>query len=319
MMATRYFASSQTDRLGFVGLGNMGSNMAANLQRKGHSLIVYDANQNCPGLQKLTDLGAEKASTLEQVVNEANIVLSMVTACDHVRSVYAGSEGLITKAGSVKDGKPEKLFIDCSTINPSVSRGMISLASNAGHTFVDAPVGGGVPAAEQGTLTFMVGAHPESEEYPKVKSILDLMGSNIVPCGAPGQGGAAKLCNNLILGISMLGVAEGYRLAEKLGVDLHLFDSIVNASSGRCWSSDTYNPATELADKYPNAPASREYGPPSFMLDLMLKDVGLALEAADSVDIKMPMLDRAEELYRGCSEAGHGKLCFSSVYKHSKH
>jgi 3-hydroxyisobutyrate dehydrogenase len=260
----------------------------------------------------LTELGATKATSLDEIAAEADTIVSMVTACDHVRSVYAGPDGLLAKC----QGRA-RLILDSSTINPSTSMEMISLAKESGHTFIDTPVGGGVPAAKAGTLTFMVGAHEDSEEWARAKVLLDHMGSNVVPCGAPGKGGAAKLCNNLILGISMLGVAEGYRLAEKLGVDMHLFDSVVNGSSGRCWSSDTYNPVPALADKYPNAPASRDYGPPSFMAELMLKDLGLALQAADGIDLKMPMLQEAERLYKGTCDKGHGRLCFSSVFKHS--
>jgi 3-hydroxyisobutyrate dehydrogenase len=292
----------------------MGSNMAANLQKKGHDMLVYDANSASPGYAMLTELGATKASSLDELASEADTILSMVTACDHVRSVYSGADGLLAKC----KGRA-RLILDCSTINPSTSMEMITLAKESGHTFIDTPVGGGVPAAKGGTLTFMVGAHEDSAEYARAKVFLDHMGSNIVPCGAPGKGGAAKLCNNLILGINMLGVAEGYRLAGKLGVDMHLFDSVVNTSSGRCWASDTYNPVPELADKYPTVPATRDYGPPSFMSELMLKDIGLALKAAEEIGLKMPMLAEAQRLYKGPVDAGHGRLCFSSVFKYSEH
>eukprot|EP00448_Togula_jolla_P009595 CAMPEP_0170593422 /NCGR_PEP_ID=MMETSP0224-20130122/13440_1 /TAXON_ID=285029 /ORGANISM="Togula jolla, Strain CCCM 725" /LENGTH=298 /DNA_ID=CAMNT_0010917375 /DNA_START=232 /DNA_END=1129 /DNA_ORIENTATION=- len=270
----------------------MGSNMAARLTSQGHSLIVFDADPASAGAERLVKLGAKKAKSLPEVAQEADVVVSMVTACAHVRSVYGGEGGLIANSGGSK-----KLFLDCSTINPTTSLEMINLAKESGHTFIDTPVGGGVPAASAGTLTFMVGAHPDSPEFARAKPFLDKMGTNIVPCGAPGKGGAAKLCNNLILGISMLGVAEGYRLAQRLGVDMHIFDSVVNGSSGRCWSSDTYNPVPELADKYPTAPASRDYAPPCFMLELMLKDLRLALESAKDSQIGMPMLDQAVDLY----------------------
>jgi len=205
--------------------------------------------------------------------------------------------------------KSNLLLIDSSTIDPATSRNVNEEVTKKGATMVDAPVSGGVMAAEKGTLTFMVGATKEG--FEKANEILKNMGKNIVHCGAPGAGQVTKVCNNMVLAISMIGVSEAMNIGVKSGVDPKVLAGVINTSSGRCWSSDTYNPVPNVI---PNVPSSRDYNG-GFATDLMKKDLGLAVDAAAQVKAPIPMGSTAAQLYTILSNNNYGSKDFSSVYK----
>eukprot|EP00927_Polykrikos_kofoidii_P008612 TRINITY_DN1358_c0_g1_i1.p1 TRINITY_DN1358_c0_g1~~TRINITY_DN1358_c0_g1_i1.p1 ORF type:complete len:365 (-),score=67.08 TRINITY_DN1358_c0_g1_i1:34-1128(-) len=293
-------------KVAFVGLGNMGSNMARNLQKKGCDLVLYDVNPENPFVKELASQGATVARSVEEMCSyPLSAVLSMVIAPKDVYSLYCGPSGVLRHLTS----KP--LLMDCSTIDPETAGVVSKEAAAAGHRMADAPVGGGVPAASAGTLTFMVGA--TEEDFESALPILQMMGTNIYHCGGPSSGQAAKICNNLILGASMLGVAEGFRLGEALGVDPAKLFGIVNNSSGRCWSSDTWCPVPGLKD---GTPASRDYHPPSYVVDLLEKDLKIAIETGKAANCDMPISSFSHAMYKQVQEAGHGKLDIGCVFKH---
>jgi 3-hydroxyisobutyrate dehydrogenase len=225
----------------------------------------------------------------------------MLPSSPHVRSVYLGEDGVLAGARS---GVP---LIDSSTIDPHTAREVAAAASKGGNPMADAPVSGGTGGAEAGTLTFMVGA--DSDLFECIKPTLARMGKNIVHCGAAGTGQVAKICNNLLLGISMIGVAEAMNLGAALGIDPKVLAGIINTSSGRCWSSDTYNPYPGVLD---SAPAARGYTG-GFGTDLMLKDLGLAADAARQARQPVAMGAMAQQLYQLWSSQGAGAQDFSSI------
>jgi 3-hydroxyisobutyrate dehydrogenase len=288
-------------KIGFIGLGNMGAPMALNLLKAGHALTVFDLN--APAVRSLTDAGAVAASSPKAAASGADYVITMLPAAAHVRAVLSGSDGVL--AGIA----PGVTIIDSSTIDPATVRECAALAAAQGNAFVDAPVSGGTGGAAAGTLTFMVGG--SREHFDTVRPVLEAMGKNIVHCGDTGTGQVAKICNNLVLGITMAGVSEAMSLGAALGIDPQVLAGIINTSTGRCWSSDTYNP-------YPGviatAPASREYTG-GFGTDLMLKDLGLATDAAKSVRQPVYLGALAQQLYQQASANGHGRLDFSAVIK----
>jgi 3-hydroxyisobutyrate dehydrogenase len=286
-------------KIAFIGLGNMGNPMARNLVKHGHTLTVFDVVPDL--VQRLTEIGAVAAPTPADVVRGAEVVVTMLPASQHVRSVYLGKDGVLAGAA------PGTLLIDSSTIDPHAAREVAAAAAQSGLTLLDAPVSGGTGGAEAGTLTFMVGG--DLADYERARPILACMGKNIVHCGGSGTGQVAKVCNNMVLGISMIAVAEAMSLAEKLGMDPKIMAGILNTSSGRCWSSDTYNP---MPGVMPNVPASRGYTG-GFGADLMLKDLGLAVDAARSAKQSVLLGGMAEQVYRQHSFAGHGGKDFSSV------
>jgi 3-hydroxyisobutyrate dehydrogenase len=288
-------------KIAFIGLGNMGSPMAHNLLKSGHSVTVYDLSQRA--VQLMTDAGAKSASSPRAAVADAACVITMLPASAHVRSVLEGPEGVL--AGI----QPGVTIIDSSTIDPASVREFASLANAKGNTFVDAPVSGGTGGAAAGTLTFMVGG--DSAVVAKVRPVLEAMGKNIVHCGDVGTGQVAKICNNLVLGITMAGVSEAMALGVALGIDPQTLGGIVNTSTGRCWSSDTYNPYPGVIG---TAPASKGYAG-GFGTDLMLKDLGLATDAARSVSQPVFMGETAQKLYQTSSQNGNGRLDFSAVIK----
>jgi 3-hydroxyisobutyrate dehydrogenase len=231
----------------------------------------------------------------------------MVPSSAHVTEVYKTS----ILPGLRSCGKKSALLIDCSTIDPNVSREVSSSALADGHIMLDAPVSGGIKGAENGTLTFMVGTSLAEEDFNSdVLPFFKPMG-NAVYCGGPGVGQSVKVCNNLILGIQMMGVAEGYRLAEKLGVNLSKFNEIVNSSTGRCWTTEKYNPVPGLM---PDVPASREYKG-GFMTDLMIKDLGLAISASQPTQCPLPMTQFVRSEYQKVSDSGKGNLDFGYCFQ----
>jgi 3-hydroxyisobutyrate dehydrogenase len=285
--------------IAFIGLGNMGGPMARNLLKAGQSLIVFDVVQR--HVEALTSQGAAAAKSPRHAAAEADLVITMLPSSPHVRSVYLGEDGVLAGATG---GVP---LIDSSTIDPHTAREVAAAAAKRGNPMADAPVSGGTGGAEAGTLTFMVGA--EGGLFERIKPTLAWMGRNIVHCGAAGTGQVAKICNNLLLGISMIGVAEAMNLGAALGIDPKVLAGIINTSSGRCWSSDTYNPYPGVLD---SAPAARGYTG-GFGTDLMLKDLGLAGEAARQARQPVAMGAVAQQLYQLWSSQGAGAQDFSSI------
>ena len=286
-------------KIGFIGLGHMGNPMCRNLLKNGHTLKVYDVVADL--LKKLVDAGCEAATSQADCARGVDLVITMLPSSPHVRSVYMGDFGVFS---SVKPGTP---LIDCSTIDPLTSREVAMDAKAKGCPMVDAPVSGGVGGAEAGTLTFMVGG--EARDFEAAKPILQAMGKNIVHCGGAGNGQVAKICNNMMLAIEMIATSEGMTLAAKLGMDPKVFASIVNTSSGRCWSSDTYNPYPGVLE---NVPAARGYSG-GFGADLMLKDLTLVTEAAKSARHPVMLGAIAQQIYQKHSVDGNGAKDFSSV------
>ncbi|KAF4675754.1 hypothetical protein FOL47_007345 [Perkinsus chesapeaki] len=303
--------------IGFIGLGNMGSGMAGNLLKAERSLVVFDKMVGSAGVQEAAAKEARVAEGLEDLCASSDVIISMVPGSQDVIDLYTGHGGILSLL------KKSSFLIDCSTIDPIAAKSVIAAAKGEGHKMVDAPVSGGVPAARAGTLTFMVGAD-STEDFQTAVEILKPMG-NPKHCGGAGMGQAVKVSNNLILAASMLGVAEGFRLAKTLGVDPKVFAEIVNASTGRCWSSDTYNPVPGVLDK--DIPSNREYSG-GFMVDLMVKDLGLAKTAAEGcgaehvdedifeVEFEVPVATFCRELYGSVGDKGHGRKDFSCVYEY---
>ena len=286
-------------KIAFIGLGNMGSPMAQNLLKAGHALTVHDLN--AAAVDHLVGLGAQAVPSAGDAARDVELVITMLPAPAHVEKVITGEGGVLS---SIKPGVP---IVDCSTIDPATVRRLAQRAALQGNELADAPVSGGTGGATAGTLTFMVGA--ADELFAKINPVLGNMGHNIVHCGATGNGQVAKICNNLLLAISMVGVAEAMSLGAKQGIDPKVLAGIINSSSGRCWSSDTYNPYPGIID---GVPASRGYQG-GFGVDLMLKDLGLANEAARQSQQPLPMGALAEELYARWSGLGQGQLDFSSI------
>ncbi len=285
--------------IGFVGLGNMGLPMALNLVKAGHDVQVFDLDAG--SLEKAASGGAKACSALGEVAREADAIVTMLPAGRHVRSVYTGPDGLLDKVGQ------GTLLIDSSTIDVGTARDMIDGAKAKGVPMVDAPVSGGVMAAQGGTLTFMVGG--ESGAFDRARPILEAMGKNIFHAGGPGTGQAAKICNNMLLGISMIGDAEAFVLAEKLGLDWQKLFDISSTASGQCWSLTSYCP---VPGPVPNAPSNRDYQP-GFSAAMMLKDLKLAQEAAQTSGAATPLGAQATALYSLFAAAGSENEDFSSI------
>ncbi len=292
--------------IGMIGLGQMGEPMALNLLKAGHQLLLCDINASAVERVVVAGQGqAQAIATPKEIAEMApNYIISMLPSSPHVQEVYLGEQGLLMGKLSIAT-----FFIDCSTIDPKVSRLVREAAGHSGLAMVDAPVSGGTGAAKDGTLTFMVGG--TDAEFAQVKPILELMGKNIVHCGPSGNGQVAKVANNMLLAVTMIGVSEAMCLGTQLGMDPTVLAGIINTSSGRCWSSDTYNPYPGVN---PNAPASRDYQG-GFSNQLMLKDVMLATEAAKAVNQPTPLASLAQVVYQTIYNQGLGDLDFSSVIK----
>lgn len=286
--------------IGFIGLGNMGAPMAHNLLKAGHQLSVFDLN--AAAVENLVGAGALPVDSPTAIAQgNAELIITMLPAAAHVKSVYLGENGLIANS------RPGVMLIDCSTIDPHSAREVAKAAAEHGNPMLDAPVSGGTGGTAAGTLTFMVGG--SDADFDRAQPILAAMGKNIVHCGAAGNGQVAKVANNMLLGISMIGVAEAMALGVALGMDAKTLAGVINTSSGRCWSSDTYNPFPGVQD---NVPASRGYSG-GFGSDLMLKDLGLATEAAKQVRQPVILGALAQQLYQSFSAQGHGGLDFSAI------
>ncbi len=286
-------------KIGFIGLGNMGAPMALNLLKNGHSLQTFDLNE--AALRMLSEAGATSCASPASAAAGVELVITMLPAAAHVRSVLTDEQGVL--AGIA----PGVTIVDSSTIDPASVQALAKLAAARGNTFVDAPVSGGTGGAAAGTLTFMVGA--SETLFADVAPVLGAMGKNIVRCGDTGMGQVAKICNNLLLGITMTGVAEAMSLGAGLGIDPKVLAGIINTSTGRCWSSDTYNPYPGIVE---TAPASRGYTG-GFGADLMLKDLGLAVDAARLAKQPIFLGALAQQLYQAMSATGQGGLDFSAI------
>ncbi|AYC31560.1 3-hydroxyisobutyrate dehydrogenase [Pseudomonas cavernae] len=288
--------------IGFLGLGNMGAPMARNLLKAGHALTVFDLSATA--VSGLVEAGATAAASPAALAKtDVALIITMLPAAAHVKGVYLGEDGLLANV------QPGVLLIDSSTIDPMSAREVAKAAVARGNPMLDAPVSGGTGGAAAGTLTFMVGG--EAADFDHAQPILAAMGKNIVHCGGAGNGQVAKVANNMLLGISMIGVAEAMALGVALGMDASVLAGVINTSSGRCWSSDSYNPFPEVMD---NVPAARGYSG-GFGTDLMLKDLGLATEAAKQARQPVLLGATAQQLYQSFSQQGHGGLDFSAIIK----
>lgn len=286
-------------KLAFIGLGNMGGPMALNLLKAGYELRVFDLASDA--LRKLTEAGASAGRNPADTVREADIVITMLPASAHVSALYLGENGVLDAA------KRGALLIDSSTIAPETSRQVAAAATAKGYAMIDAPVSGGTAGAAAGTLTFIVGGEPAALE--RARSVLQAMGRNIFHAGPNGAGQVAKICNNMLLGIQMVGTAEAIYLGVSLGLDPKVLSDIMVKSSGRNWTLELYNPWPGVMD---NVPASRGYSG-GFGTELMLKDLGLAQQAAQTCGAATPLGALTRLLYQLHQAAGHGALDFSSV------
>ncbi len=285
--------------IAFIGLGNMGGKMAHNLLKAGLNVTGFDLSE--VAIRHFKDAGGIVCDSPQAAARDADVVITMLPAAKHVKDVYLGENGVldVLKAGS--------LCIDSSTIDPQTIKDIVVIAQAKQIRICDAPVSGGTIGAAAGTLTFMVGA--DEQTFADVKPVLSHMGKNIVHCGATGAGQIAKICNNMILGISMIAVAEGMALGAKLGIDTGALAGVINSSSGRCWSSEVCNPWPGISA---NAPAGRGYTD-GFATQLMLKDLGLAIEAAGQVKQPILMGGLAEQMYQQLCLQGNAQLDFSSI------
>ena len=288
-------------KIGFIGLGNMGGPMAANLVKKGHDVIATDLSD--AAIKRAVNLGCNAGKTVADTVADAEIVVTMLPAGAHVRSVYLDSYGVLAHA------RTGALLIDSSTIDVDSARDVNKAADDKGFEMVDAPVSGGVAAATAGTLTFMAGGR--NSAFVRAQPILEAMGKNIFHAGAAGNGQVAKIANNMLLGITMIGTCEAFNLAEKLGLDAQTFFDISSTASGQSWSMTSYCPAPGPVEA---APSNREYQP-GFAAGLMLKDLRLAQEAAQKVEAATPLGAQAEALYALMESANRDNLDFSGVMK----
>ena len=294
--------------IAFIGLGRMGHPMAQNLLASGFNVQVFDVDSEAA--KQLAPFGAVVANSIEEVVDGASTVITMLPAGSHVRSVYLcdlhGGVGVLNLVS------PSTLMIDCSTIDPDSARLVANEAANKRVLFVDAPVSGGVAGAKAATLTFIVGGSDEA--FSKANAILQYMGKNVFHAGKAGDGQMAKICNNLMLGILMSGTCEALNLGIDHGLDPKVLSNIMLQSSGRNWALELYNPCPGVMD---SAPASNDYQP-GFMSKLMLKDLGLGLDAALQTHSSVPMGSLARNLYSFHNASGHGELDFSSLFEFYK-
>lgn len=287
--------------IGFIGLGNMGGPMAANLIKAGHAVKVFDLSS--PAVSHLVEQGASAATDAKHCATDVDVLISMLPASKHVKSLYLGETGLINILAK------KTLIIDCSTIDAASAREVGAELAEQGIAFVDAPVSGGVAGATAGTLTFIVGG--AVAHFDKAQPVLSDMGKNIFHAGDIGAGQVAKICNNMLLSILMAGTSEAIQMGINNGLDAKVLSDIMTASSGRNWTLELYNPCPGVME---TAPASNDYKP-GFMVDLMAKDLGLAMEAAQQSNSSTPMGSMAKNLYTMLQHQGAGSEDFSAIFK----
>jgi len=289
-------------RIGFIGLGNMGLPMAQNLLKAGHAVTGLDIAKS--QIEKLVASGGRAAGSVKDAAAGVDIVVTMLPAGAQVRDIYLGNDGVIAAASA------GTLLIDSSTIDVETARAVAAAAQGRGLAMLDAPVSGGVGGAQGATLTFMVGG-PDAA-FEKAKPILEAMGRTIVHAGGAGNGQAAKICNNMILGVSMIAVSEAFVLAEKLGLDAQKLFDISSKSSGQCWSMTSYCP---VPGPVPTSPANRDYQA-GFTAAMMLKDLNLAQDAAKAAGAATPLGADAAKVYGQYVESGEAARDFSGIIRH---
>lgn len=286
-------------KIAFIGLGNMGGGMAANLAKAGHEVNAFDLAQ--PALDRAKENGCAVFSDVREAVSGVDAVVSMLPNGKIVQDAY--------EQNVIGHAPVSALLLDCSTIDVATARKVSADAAAKGYAMVDAPVSGGIAAANGGTLTFMVGGADEA--FSRAEPILAAMGKAVIHAGVSGAGQAAKICNNMLLGASMIATCETFRMAERLGLDLQTFYDIASKASGQCWSMTSYCPVPGVG---PQSPADNDYQG-GFATALMLKDLRLAMEAAESAGAPVPMGHRAAELYEAFNAAGEGARDFSAIIK----
>lgn len=286
--------------IAFIGVGNMGGPMSRNLVKAGHDVTAFDLSP--AALVPVINAGARRAASAAEAVREADAVITMLPAGQHVRSVYL-EEGILAHA------RKSAVLIDSSTIDIDSARVVHAGAAEAGFDFLDAPVSGGVGGADAATLTFMCGGSDRA--FERARPILEQMGKRIVLAGGAGAGQTAKMCNNMLLAVSMIGTCEAFVLAEKLGLDAQKLFDIATTSSGQCWSLSTYCP---VPGPVPSAPSNRDYQG-GFAAALMLKDLKLAQAAAQASGATTPLGAEAAQLYSLLAAKGHGGLDFSAIIR----
>ena len=291
-------------KIAFIGLGNMGGPMAMNLLKAGHTLSAFDLSAEA--CKKFGAEGLPIAKSSAETVADAEVVISMLPASAHVEGLFLGSDG---QSGLLESIRPGTLVIDSSTIAAATSRKVAQAAAAKGIAMIDAPVSGGTGGAVAGTLTFMVGG--ETADLERARPVLEKMGANIFHAGAAGAGQTAKICNNMLLGILMIGTSEALALGVANGLDPKVLSEIMRRSSGGNWALEKYNPMPGVME---SSPASKNYAG-GFGTDLMLKDLGLAQENATAVRAATPLGGLVRSLYAAHSLAGNGALDFSSVLK----
>jgi len=288
-------------RIGFIGLGNMGLPMASNLLKAGHQVEGFDVNG--AAVERLVAAGGADVGAVKGAATRGDVVITMLPSGNEVREVYLGADGVIVNAN------PGTLLIDSSTIDVETARVVALAADDKGLSMLDAPVSGGVAGAQAATLTFMVGGSEAA--YVRGRPIMEAMGKTVVHAGGPGNGQAAKICNNLILGVSMIAVSEAFVLAERLGLDPQKLFDIAAKSSGQCWSLTSYCP---VPGPVPTSPANRDYQA-GFTAAMMLKDLKLAQEAARAGAVATPLGAEAAAIYELFCRHGHAASDFSGIIR----
>ncbi len=288
-------------KIGFIGLGNMGLPMAQNLLKAGHPVSGFDVSTDAT--ERLAAGGGTRTNSIADACKDAEVVITMLPAGEHVREVYLGDGGVLAAV------MPGTLLIDSSTIDVQTARDVAQAAEGKGLAMVDAPVSGGVAGAQGGTLTFMVGGSDDA--FERARPVLEHLGKTIVHAGASGTGQAAKICNNMILGASMIVVAEAFLLAEKLGLDAQKLFDISSKSSGQCWSMTSYCP---VPGPVPTSPANRDYQA-GFTAAMMLKDLNLAQAAARATRATTPLGAGAAAVYERFVDTGAGGVDFSGIIR----
>ncbi len=288
-------------KIGFIGLGHMGLPMAANLVKHGYEVIVFDIAQQA--LDEAVQLGAKAAKSAKEVALQVNLLFTMVQTGDQIRKICLGEEGILNLLS------PDSLYIDSSSIDAVVCREIHAAAAQKNIAMLDAPVSGGVAGAKAASLTIMVGGSEAT--FQRAQPILECLGKKIIHAGGPGNGQVAKICNNMILGISMIAVSEGFVLAQRLGLDPQKFFEIANSASGQCWSLSTYCPMPGVLE---NVPAANNFAP-GFAANMMLKDLRLSQDAALHANAATPLGAEATALYTLFVNEGNAQLDFSAIIK----
>ena len=288
-------------KIGFIGLGHMGLPMAKNLIKANCEVSGFDLQQE--PLQDLANNGGFALQSVKEVAKDKDVIITMLQTGQQVKSVYFGDDGLL------KNAKPNTLFIDCSTIDVKSAREINVEAKKLKFPCVDAPVSGGVNGAIAGTLTFMVGG--TEQDYDKAQSILKFMGNKIIHAGESGNGQAAKICNNMVLGISMIAISEAFTLSKSLGLSNEKLHEVISSASGQCWVMDKYVPVPNLLA---TVPANNNYKA-GFTTDMMLKDLNLSQTCAKNFDVNTRLAALATQIYQKAHDNGLGELDFSAIIK----